>query len=77
MKLYSGSAGEFLRDTNRNEIAGKLSDQFFAHFRFRPADSEVRSWQNSLRAMSQFLTSDPGPGIGGKNEYQDVYGYPG
>lgn len=29
----------------------------------------------SLWAMSQFLTSDPGFGIGGKNEYQTVYGY--
>ena len=70
MKLYSGSASEFLQDTNRNEIADKLSDQFFAHFRYRPAESEVRSWRNSLRAMSGVITEGNLENTGVLLEYQ-------
>ena len=70
MKLYSGSAGEFLQDTNRNEIADKLSDQFFAHFRYKPAESEVRSWRNSLRAMSGVITEGELENTGVLLEYQ-------
>lgn len=70
MKLYSGSARDFLRDTNRNEIADKLSDKFFTYFRFRPAGSEVRSWQNSLRAMSGVITEGKLENTGVLLEYQ-------
>jgi DUF2075 family protein len=55
MHLYQGSTSEFIGDATRNLIAMKLSDRFFEHFRYRPAPSEVASWQNSLRAMSQAL----------------------
>ena len=55
MHLYQGSTSEFIGDATRNLIAGKLSDRFFQHFRYRPSPSEVTSWQNSLRAMSQAL----------------------
>jgi DUF2075 family protein len=55
MHLYQGTTSEFIGDATRNLIAGKLSDRFFQHFRFRPSSSEVRAWQNSLRAMSQAL----------------------
>src|SRR5690606_2063619 len=34
-------------------IAEKLKDSFFRHYRFQPAPSELRSWQNSLRAVAQ------------------------
>ena len=55
MHLYQGTTTEFIGDATRNLIAGKLSDRFFQHFRYRPGSSEVASWQNSLRAMSQAL----------------------
>jgi hypothetical protein len=53
--LYQGSTSEFIGDATRNLVAGKLSDRFFEHFRYRPAPSEVAVWQNSLRAMAQAL----------------------
>jgi len=53
--LLQGTTTEFIGEATRNLIAGKLSDRFFQHFRYRPSSSEVASWQNSLRAMSQAL----------------------
>lgn len=53
--LYSGATVDFVSDATRNRIAGKLSEAFFQYFRYSPAQSEVRSWQNSLRAMSSVV----------------------
>jgi len=53
MRLYSGTTASLIEDTTKNRIAAKLSDAFFHEFRFQPAPSEVNSWRNSLRAVSQ------------------------
>jgi hypothetical protein len=53
MRLYSGSSALFIQDAYQNQIAEKLKLSFFEHFRYHPPDSEIRSWQNSLRALSQ------------------------
>jgi hypothetical protein len=55
VRLYSGTTKQFVEDSYRNQIAEKLKLSFFEQFRFNPSDSEVRSWQNSLRAISQTL----------------------
>ena len=55
MQLYSGSTVDFISDATRNTIASKLERSFFRHFRYEPPKSEVRSWQNSLRAMAGTL----------------------
>ena len=55
MHLYSGSTTDFVSDATRNRMAGKLADAFFEHFRYQPSQSEVHSWQNSLRAMSSVV----------------------
>jgi uncharacterized protein len=55
MHLYSGATAHFVADATRNRIAGKLADAFFDQFRYQPAQSEVRSWQNSLCAMAQVV----------------------
>jgi DUF2075 family protein len=52
MRLYAGTTTQLHEDTVRNQIAGKLADAYFHHFRRKPAPSEVASWQNSLRALS-------------------------
>lgn len=52
MRLYSGSSEQFIRDTTHNQIAGKLQSAFFDYFGYKPSDAEVRSWQNSTRAVS-------------------------
>lgn len=38
-----------------NQIEDKLKSAFFNYFWYNPADSEVRSWQNSLRALSSLF----------------------
>jgi DUF2075 family protein len=56
MHLYSGSTQDFVADAVRARIAQKLDDAFFEYFRYHPGPSEVRSWQNSLRAMADAVT---------------------
>jgi len=53
MRLYSGMSEQFIQDTIHNRIAEKLKDAFFRQYRYRPSPSEVGSWRNSLRAVSQ------------------------
>jgi DUF2075 family protein len=55
MRLYSGGTGQFIEDCVRNQIAEKLRSAYFEHFRYYPAQAEVASWRNSLRAFSQVL----------------------
>src|SRR6266480_6429975 len=59
MQLYSGSSTQFIEDTIQNQIAGKLRQSFFDHYRFHPSDSETRSWHNSLtRIKDVFQRAD-------------------
>lgn len=55
MRLYAGSSRQFVLDTVQNQIAGKLKNAFFEHYRYNPPPGEISSWQNSLRAMSQIV----------------------
>ena len=55
MHLYSGTTVEFIGDTTRNLIAGKLEERFVERFRYSPGQSEVRSWQNSLSRVATVL----------------------
>jgi hypothetical protein len=51
MRLYSGTSQQFIEDTIQSQITEKLKQAYFAYFGYYPADSEVRSWRNSLRAV--------------------------
>ena len=53
MRLYSGTTAALVDDSAHNRIATKLSDGFFYWFGYRPHEPEVRSWRESLRAVSQ------------------------
>lgn len=55
MRLYSGSSIDFIDDATRNQIANILTEQFTLVFGHRPADSERRSWSNSLVRMKDVL----------------------
>src|SRR5580765_5246470 len=57
MRLYSASSVDFVTDANRNQIAAKLRRSFFESYRYHPSENEVRSWKNSLRAMSGVVTT--------------------
>jgi uncharacterized protein len=53
--LYRGSTEQFIGDAVRARLAGQLAERFFDEFRYKPAQSEVNAWQNSLRAMADVL----------------------
>lgn len=53
MRLYAGTSKNFIHDTVHNQIAEKLKYSFFRNFRYNPSPSEINSWKNSLRAVSQ------------------------
>ena len=53
MRLYSGTTKSLIEDSTCNRIGTKLKDAFFTEFRYQPPLSEVNSWNNSLRAISQ------------------------
>ena len=53
--LYSGATVDFVADATQSRIAGKLAESFLEHFRYQAPQSEVRSWQNSLRAMANVV----------------------
>jgi DUF2075 family protein len=57
MRLYSGTTSSLIEDSTHNRIAARLKDAFFAEFRYQPPNSEVNSWNNSLRAVSQVFQS--------------------
>ncbi|MBN2183699.1 MAG: hypothetical protein JW746_00050 [Candidatus Krumholzibacteriota bacterium] len=55
MRLYSGSTKQFVADSSLNQIAEKLKNSFFDQMGYNPSPSEIRSWRNSLMAMSQVI----------------------
>ena len=55
MHLYRSTTDRFIGDAVRARLAGLLADRFFEEFRYRPPQSEVNAWQNSLRAMADVL----------------------
>jgi hypothetical protein len=57
MRLYSGTSKQFIQDTIQNQIAEKLKNSFFNHFRFYPSEGELNSWNSSLRAVKDIFQS--------------------
>lgn len=53
MRLYEGTSKQFIEDAIQDQIGEKLKGEFFEHFRYYPSPSEVNSWRNSLKAISQ------------------------
>ncbi len=55
MRLYAGTSKQFIHDTIQNQIAEKLRLGFFDYYRYYPSDGEVKSWRNSLKALSMTI----------------------
>ncbi len=55
MRLYAGTSKQFVHDTIQNQIAEKLRLGFFDYYRYYPSDGEVKSWRNSLKALSMTI----------------------
>jgi uncharacterized protein len=52
VRLYCGSTKQFVDDTVQHTIAEKLKVNFQSFFGYPPSVSELRSWQNSLQAVT-------------------------
>jgi hypothetical protein len=55
MHLYHGTTQQFIGDATQARLAYLLADRFFEEFRYKPPQSEVHAWQNSLGAMAGVL----------------------
>lgn len=55
MQLYAGTSTDFVAETTRNAIAGRLQNAFQDAYHYKPSPSEVQSWQNSLFRMATVL----------------------
>ena len=53
MRLYAGSSEDFIADSVHNRITEKLKVAYFVNYRREASPSEINSWRNSLRAVSQ------------------------
>jgi uncharacterized protein len=54
-ELYWGTTSGFVEITKQNQIADRLRQAFFDYYGWNPPESEVRSWRNSLRALSNAI----------------------
>jgi uncharacterized protein len=54
-ELYWGTTSTFVEHTKQNAIAERLRRAFFDHYSWNPPESEVRSWRNSLKALSNAI----------------------
>jgi phage repressor protein C with HTH and peptisase S24 domain len=70
MRLYAGTSEEFVADSVHNRIADKLRSAYFASYRREASHSEVNSWKNSLRALSQVFQVGGFKGHGVLLEYE-------
>src|SRR5262245_56271978 len=57
MRLYAGPTTTFVLDATRNRVARLLEASFVAHYRYRPAPSEIRSWEESLARLGLVVTA--------------------
>ncbi len=51
MRLYSGSAKEFINNVVQNQIVKILTDAFIYEFNYSPSQSEIHAWRESLRML--------------------------
>jgi uncharacterized protein len=54
-ELYWGTTSVFVEHAKQNQIAERLRAAFFDFYGWNPPESEVRSWRNSLRSLSNAI----------------------
>jgi uncharacterized protein len=54
-ELYWGTTSAFVEHTKQNEIAERLRAAFIDYYGWKPPESEVRSWRNSLKSLSNAI----------------------
>jgi hypothetical protein len=54
-ELYWGTTSKFVEHAKQNEVAERLRAAFFDYYGWKPPESEVRSWRNSLKSLSNAI----------------------
>lgn len=57
MELYQGLCEDFIQEATINKISSILSLEYTRYYGYQPAHNEVISWQNSLKELSDLLSS--------------------
>src|SRR4051812_37090492 len=70
MKLYSGISEDFISDATHDKIADRLREAYAVNYRHEAPKSEVQSWRNSLRALSDVFAHAGFRGNGVLLEYE-------
>ncbi|MBI2607593.1 MAG: DUF2075 domain-containing protein [Candidatus Doudnabacteria bacterium] len=55
MRLYEGTVQDFNYNVSHNQIADKVAEAYATYYKKRPAESEYRSWQQSLSLFNYAL----------------------
>jgi len=61
MIVYQSTKADFVDTTAKRDIEAVILEAFEARMRRRVAANEVRSWKESLQAMSKVLNDDAIP----------------
>lgn len=69
MELYQGLCNDFINKSTQNSISGILDNEFTKYYGYRPSQNEVISWQNSLKELSDLISSVDFTNQGVKLEY--------
>ena len=64
MDLWQGSLSQFVRGAESGALSGDMTGQFVRIHRHVPSTSEVRSWENSLRALAAAIRPLRRAGLG-------------
>ena len=73
MELWSGSLSEAITEVESGALTGKLIHNYYNHIRMSPSDSEIRSWENSIPALTNCATLLPKKDVGVIIEYHIPY----
>ncbi|CAM3762019.1 DUF2075 domain-containing protein [Sphingobacterium prati] len=55
MRLYAGSASDFIHLNTENKLVDLLREQFLKQFGYNPSHNEAMSWRNSLFRLSYIM----------------------
>ena len=61
MIVYSGLKSDFLEAVEQDSIAAEIEENIYNKMHRRSAQSELRSWENSLEYMYKVLNDDAIP----------------
>ena len=75
MQLWSGSLSNIQQEVNAGSLTGQLINAYYNHHRFSPHPSEIRSWENSIKALVRSAEQIPSKDVGVIIEYHLPYSF--